>query len=59
MRVLDEGQSVEGNLVDELNALMVRSMVDTALKTAAAVAVSSNLDAVSSDRIVDELWCGD
>jgi hypothetical protein len=34
-------------------------MVDTALKDAAAVAMSSNLDAVSSDRIVDELWYGD
>jgi hypothetical protein len=34
-------------------------MVDAALKDAAAVAVSSNLDAVSSDRIVDELLCGD
>jgi hypothetical protein len=35
-------------------------MIDTALKDAAAVAVSSNLDAVSSDRIVDdELWYGD
>ena len=55
VRILDEGEGIEGDLVHELNALVLSCMIDTALKYAAAVAVSRNLDAILSNSIVDEL----
>ena len=56
VRVLDEREGVVGDLVDELDALVLRRMVDAALKHAATMAVRSDLDAVVRDGIVDELY---
>ena len=53
--IRDEGERVEGDLVHELDALVVRCVVDAALEDAAAVAVSRNLNAVGRDGVVDEL----
>lgn len=55
VRVLNEGQSIVSDLVDELDALMVRGVVDATLEDATSVTVSRNFDAVSGNRIVDEL----
>lgn len=44
-----------GDLGDELNPLGVGGVVDASLKNTASVSVSRDLDAVSSDSIVDEL----
>lgn len=53
--VLHESKSVVRDLVDKLNALRLRCMVNAALQDAATMTVSCNLDAVGSDSIVDEL----
>lgn len=53
--VLNKRQRIVGDLVDQLNALTIRSVIDTTLQNAAAVPVSSNFYAVSSDGVVDEL----
>ena len=53
--VLYEREGVVGDLVHELDALVLRRMVDAALEHAATVAVSGDLDAVVRDGIVDEL----
>jgi hypothetical protein len=53
--VLDQGQSVEGDLGDELYTLRIGSMVDASLEDATSVSVGGDLDAMSSDGIVDEL----
>ena len=55
VRILDEGECVIGNLVNELHALMIGRMVNTTLQDAASVSVSGDLDTVGSDSIVDEL----
>jgi hypothetical protein len=55
IRVLDEGECVVRDLVNKLDALLIRSVVDTALKDTAAVTVGRNLYAVGRDRVVDEL----
>lgn len=52
---MHQSQSIVSNLIDELNALLVRRVVDTPLQYAAAVTVSSNLDAIGSNSIVNEL----
>jgi hypothetical protein len=41
--------------VDELDALMIRRMVDAPLQNATSVAVSRNLDTISGYGIVNEL----
>ena len=46
--ILDEGQCIIGDLIDELNALMFRRMVDAPLQNATSVAVRRYLDAVTS-----------
>lgn len=53
--VLHQGQSIEGNLVDELDALIIRSVVDASLKNTASMTVSSHFNTVSRNSIVDEL----
>lgn len=40
---------------DELNALLLGCVVDTALENAATVPVSGNFDTVDSDGIINEL----
>ena len=56
IRVLDEREGVVGDLIDELDALVLRRVVDAALEYAAAMAVRSDLDAVVRDGVVDELY---
>lgn len=53
--VLDESESVVRDLVDKLDALGLRCVVNAALQDAATVTVGRNLNAVGSDSIVDEL----
>ena len=55
MRVLDEREGIVGNLVDELDALVLRRVVDAALEYAAAVTEGGDLDTVVRDSVVDEL----
>jgi stalled ribosome alternative rescue factor ArfA len=53
--VLNERQSVVGDLGDELDPLRVGGVVDAPLEDAASVSVGGDLDAVSGDGVVDEL----
>ena len=55
VRVLDEREGVVGDLVDELNALVLRRVVNAALEDTTAVTVRRDLDAVRRDGVVDEL----
>jgi len=55
VRILDEGEGIEGDLVNELHALMIGRMVNTTLQDAASVSVSGDFDTVGSNSIVDEL----
>jgi len=52
---LNKGQRVVGDLIHELNALMIGGVVDTALEYTTTVAVSGHLNAVRGYRIVYEL----
>jgi hypothetical protein len=53
--VLNESERVVGNLGNELDTLTLGSVIDTALEDATSVTVSSDFNAVGSDRVVDEL----
>ena len=55
VRVLDKRERVVCDLVDKLHALVLRRMVNAALKDTAAVTVRRDLDAVRRDGVVDEL----
>ena len=55
IRILNEGERVEGDLVNELHALMIGRMINTTLQDAASVSVSGDFDTVGSNGIVDEL----
>lgn len=55
VRILNEGERVIGDLIDELHALMVGRMVNTTLQDAASVSVSGDFNAIRSNGIVDEL----
>jgi len=55
VRILDECERVEGDLVDELHALMIGCVVNTSLQDATSVSVSGDFDTVGSNGIVDEL----
>ena len=46
---------MEGDFGDELYPLRVGSVIDASLEDATSVSVSSDLDAVSGDGVVDEL----
>ncbi len=48
-------QGVIRDFRDELNALLLGCVVDTALENAATVPVSGNFDTVDSDGIINEL----
>jgi hypothetical protein len=53
--VLDKCQRVVGDLVDELDALGLRGMINATLKDTASMAVGRDFDAISSNGIIDEL----
>jgi hypothetical protein len=53
--ILDEGQRIIGDLIDKLDALMFRRMVDAPLQNATSMAVCRYLNAVSSHGIINEL----
>jgi len=55
VRILDEGECVKGDLVNELHALMIGRVVNATLQDAASVSVSGDFDTVGSNGIVDEL----
>lgn len=52
---LHKSETLVCDLRDELDALALRSMVDTPLQHTAPVAMGSDLDAVGSHSVVDEL----
>ena len=53
--ILNERKGVEGDLVHELDSLVVRSMVNATLQNAGSMPVRGNFDTVGSDSVVDEL----
>jgi hypothetical protein len=53
--ILDEGQCIVGDLIDELNALMVRRMVDAPLQNTTSMPMSRHLDTVGCHSVVNEL----
>lgn len=53
--ILDEGQRIVGDLIDELDALMVRRMVDAPLQNTTSMAMSRHLDTVGCHSVVNEL----
>jgi len=55
IRILNEREGIVRDLVNKLDALEIRSVVDAPLQNAAAMAVSRDLDAISSNSIVNEL----
>ena len=55
VRVLNKRERVVRDLVHKLNTLVLRSVVDAALKHAAAMTVGRDFDAVGGNGIVDEL----
>jgi hypothetical protein len=55
VRILNEGERVVGDLVNELHALMIGRVVDATLQDTAPVSVSGNFDTVGGNGIVDEL----
>jgi len=55
VRILNEGESVESDLVNELHALMIGRVVNTTLQNAASVSVSGDFNTVGCNGIVDEL----
>jgi hypothetical protein len=56
--VLYEGKRVVSDLIDELDTLMIRRMVDAALQNTASVSVSRDLHAVNGHSIVNKLRMG-
>lgn len=55
VRILHKSKRIVRDLVDELDTLMLRGVVDATLQHAATVAMSSDLDAVGRNSVVDEL----
>ena len=55
IRILNEGESIIGNLVHKLHALMVRGMVYASLQDAAAMPMCRNFNAIGSNSVVNEL----
>ena len=55
IRILNECQGIVRDLIDELNALMIRSMIDAALENATTMTVSSNLNTVCGYCVVYKL----
>lgn len=57
-RILDEGHSTLGNLLDQPGLLVTRGMVDAALKDTATVTMSADIDTMIADGVEDELSLG-
>ena len=55
VRILNKGQRVVGDLIHELNALMIGGVIDTSLEHTTSVAVSGNLNTIRGYRVVYEL----
>ena len=55
VRILNEGECIVGDLVNELHALMIGRMVNATLQDAASVSVCGDFDAIGGDGVVDEL----
>ena len=55
IRVLNEGESIVRNFVDELDPLMLGSMIYAALEDAATMAVGANFDTVVTNCAEDKL----
>ena len=55
VRILNKGEGVEGDLVNELHALMIGRVVNTTLQNAASVSVSGDFNTVCCNSIVYEL----
>ena len=55
IRILDQRESVISDLIHKLNTLVVGGVVNASLEHATPVAVSCDLDTISSDSIVDKL----
>lgn len=53
--ILHEMETVGSDLANELNLLEARSVINAPLENAASVTVSSDSDAMRTDRIEDEL----
>ena len=53
--ILHEMETVGGDLANELNLLEARSVINAPLENAASVTVSTDSDAVRTNRIEDEL----
>ncbi len=55
-RILDQRQRIVGDFRNQLNPLRFSGVVDATLENTTAVTVSGNLDAVSSNSVVDKLF---
>lgn len=55
VRVLHEREGIVRNLLDQLDTLAIRRVINATLEHAASVTVSRDLDAVLRDRVVDKL----
>ena len=55
VRILYESESIVSDLVDELDFLVIRCVINAALEDAAAMTVSGNFNTVGSNRIINEL----
>ena len=55
VRILDECESIIRNLVNQLDALVIRCMIDASLQDATSMTMRSDLYTVSSHRVVNEL----
>ncbi len=54
-RILHQSQRIEGDLGDQLDSLIIRSVIDTSLQDATSMTMSGDFDTVDCDRVVDEL----
>ena len=55
IRILNKSQCIVSDLIDKLDPLMIRCMIDATLQYTASMTVRSHLDTVSSHSIVNEL----
>ena len=58
IRVLYQSESIVGDLIDQLNPLVLGCMVNASLKYTTSMAMGSNLNAVSCNCIIDKLKIG-
>ena len=58
IQILEKGKLIASDLVDKLDRLKIRCMINAVLQNAASMMVSSDLDIVGSHSIVNELLNG-